>query len=100
MKYNQSIPPIHPGEILLEDYLRPLNISQNELSLKMRIPPQRISDIVNGKRSISPDTAIRLAKVIGTTAKFWLSLQMDYDLRVECMNNETKINREVEAMVV
>ncbi len=73
--------PVHPGEILLEEYLKPLGISQLKLALGMRVPPQRISEIVSGKRSITAETAIRLAKAIGTTPEFWLSLQNEYDLR-------------------
>ncbi len=74
--------PLHPGEVLLEEYLKPAGISRNALALKMRVPAQRIGEIVQGKRAISADTAIRLAKVIGTTPQFWLSLQMEYDLQI------------------
>jgi addiction module HigA family antidote len=72
--------PLHPGEVLLEEYLKPEGISQNALAVRMRVPAQRISEIVQGNRSITADTAIRLAKVIGTTPEFWLGLQMDFDL--------------------
>jgi addiction module antidote protein, HigA family len=75
-----DIQTLHPGEVLLEEYLKPLGISQNCLALSMRVPAQRINEIINGKRAITADTAIRLAKVIGMTPEFWLSLQMDYDL--------------------
>jgi len=74
--------PLHPGEVLLEEYLKPEGISQNALALRMRVPAQRISEIVQGNRSITADTAIRLAKVIGTTPEFWLGLQMDFDLEM------------------
>jgi antitoxin HigA-1 len=71
---------IHPGESLLEDYLKPLEISQNRLAVAMRVPPIRVSEIVNGRRAITPDTALRLAACLGTTPEFWLNLQSAYDL--------------------
>ena len=74
--------PLHPGEVLLEEYLKPKGVSRNALALSMRVPAQRIGEIVQGRRAISADTAIRLAKVIGTTPQFWLSLQMEYDLQI------------------
>ena len=70
MKRKQTFAPFHPGEVLLEEYLKPLGISQHKLALNMRVHAQRINEIVHGKRSITPETAIRLAKVIGTTLKF------------------------------
>ena len=92
--------PLHPGEVLLEEYLKPLNVSQNKLALHMRVPAQRISEIIKGKRAITADTAVRLAKVIGTTPEFWLSLQMDYDLQMTIRSEGERINREVEAISV
>ncbi len=92
--------PLHPGEVLLEEYLNPLGISQNKLALHMRVPAQRISEIIKGKRAITADTAVRLAKVIGTTPEFWLSLQMDYDLQMTIRCEGERINREVEAILV
>ena len=71
---------IHPGEFLREDFLLTLDISQNRLALAMGVPPIRVSEIVNGKRSITPDTAIRLAACLGTTAEYWLNLQSAFDL--------------------
>ncbi len=94
----QLLGPLHPGEVLFEEYLKPLDISQNRLALNMRVPAQRISEIINGKRAITADTAIRLAKVIGTTAEFWLSLQMDYDLQIVIRSEGERIDREVEAI--
>ena len=91
--------PLHPGEVLLEEYLNPLGISQNKLALHMRVPAQRISEIIKGKRAITADTAVRLAKVIGTTPEFWLSLQMDYDLQMTIRSEGERINREVEAIL-
>ena len=75
-----TFPPIHPGEILLEEFLKPLKISQNALSRDLDVPLQRINQIVLGKRSISVDTALRLAKYFGTTPELWLNLQSRYDL--------------------
>ncbi len=72
--------PLHPGEILLEEFLTPLKISQHQLALAMRVAQQKINDIVRGKRSITPDTALRLAAALGTTPEFWLGLQQEYDL--------------------
>ena len=91
--------PLHPGEVLLEEYLKPLNVSQNKLALHMRVPAQRISEIIKGKRAITADTAVRLAKVIGTTPEFWLSLQMDFDLQMTMRSEGDRINREVEAIL-
>jgi len=95
MKKRPSLGPLHPGEILAEEYLKPLRISQNKLALSMRVPAQRISEIVNGKRSITADTALRLAKVTGTTPKFWLSLQTDHDLQQAEMALGDQISQEV-----
>jgi addiction module HigA family antidote len=75
--------PIHPGEILLEEYLRPLGISQYRLAKDISVPPRRINEIVHGKRSISADTALRLARYFGKSERFWLNLQTHYDLEVE-----------------
>jgi addiction module HigA family antidote len=71
---------IHPGEILLEEFLIPMDISQNRLARAMQVPPRRINEIVHGKRSISADTALRLAKVLNTSPSFWMGLQADFDL--------------------
>lgn len=72
---------IHPGEILLEEFLKPLNLSQNALARAIGVPPRRINEIVLGKRSVTADTALRLAKVFGTSIQFWMGLQDEYDLR-------------------
>jgi antitoxin HigA-1 len=77
-----TFPPIHPGEILLEEFLKPLKISQNALSRDLDVPLQRINQIVLGKRAITVDTALRLAKYFGTTAELWLNLQARYDLEM------------------
>jgi antitoxin HigA-1 len=75
--------PIHPGEILLEEFLRPLGISQYRLAQAIGVPPRRINEIVHGKRSISPDTALRLSRAFGTSDRFWMNLQTRYDLDVQ-----------------
>lgn len=74
--------PIHPGEILREEFLIPMNISINRLARDIAVPPGRISEIVNGKRSVTADTALRLARFFGTSPDVWLGLQVEYDLRV------------------
>jgi len=75
--------PIHPGEILLEEFLGPLGVSQYRLAKDISVPPRRINEIVHGKRSITADTALRLARFFGTTERFWLNLQVRFDLEVE-----------------
>jgi len=76
----KDFPPLHPGEVLLEEFLKPLGISQNRLALNMHVAPQKINEIVRGKRSITADTALRLSIALGTTPDFWLGLQKDFDL--------------------
>ncbi len=77
------MPPIHPGEILMEEFLEPLELSQYRLAMDISVPPRRINEIVHGKRAISADTALRLARYFGTTDRFWLNLQAHYDLEVQ-----------------
>src|SRR3989304_433577 len=77
---NDKLAPVHPGEVLLEEFLKPMGISQNRLAIEISVPARRINEIVLRKRGISADTALRLAKYFGTSARFWLGLQMDYDL--------------------
>jgi len=76
----KSLPNIHPGEILLEEFLTPMGISQNRLARAMSVPPRRINEIVHGKRAVTADTALRLARALGTSEQFWMGLQADYDL--------------------
>ena len=78
----QKLPPVHPGEILLEEYLRPLGISQNKLGRDLNVPAQRINEIVRGQRTITVDTALRLARYFHTSPQFWLNLQARYDLEI------------------
>ncbi|MBD3852994.1 MAG: HigA family addiction module antidote protein [Acidobacteria bacterium] len=83
MMAKKLMDPIHPGEILMEEFLEPLGISQYRLAKDISVPPRRINEIVHGKRSITADTALRLARFFGTTDRFWLNLQVRYDLEVE-----------------
>jgi addiction module HigA family antidote len=76
----KDFPPLHPGEVLLEEFLKPLGISQNRLALNMHVAPQQINKIVRGKRGITADTALRLSIALSTSPEFWLGLQIDYDL--------------------
>lgn len=79
---NKRLEPIHPGEILLEEFMKPMAISINRLARDLDVPPGRISNIVNGKRAITADTALRLGKFFGISAELWVGLQADYDLRL------------------
>ena len=87
--------PLHPGEILSEEFLVPLGLSQNRLALDIRVPARRINEIVHGKRRITADTALRLAKYFNMSAHFWLGLQMDYDLDIAYDQLSEKLNAEV-----
>ena len=78
-----TIAPIHPGEVLMEEFLTPLEVTQNRLAVAIGVPPRRINEIVHGKRRVTADTALRLARYFGTTDRFWLNLQTRYDLEVE-----------------
>ena len=83
MMAKKMMDPIHPGEILMEEFLQPLAVSQYRLAKDISVPPRRINEIVHGKRSITADTALRLARFFGTTERFWLNLQVRFDLEVE-----------------
>jgi len=87
--------PVHPGEILMEEFLEPLGISQYRLSKDIGVVPRRINEIVHGKRAISPDTALRLARYFGMTETFWSNLQVHYDLEVERDRLGSRLEREV-----
>ena len=78
-----TITPIHPGEVLMGEFLEPLQVSQNRLAVAIGVPPRRINEIIHGKRRITADTALRLARYFGTTDRFWLNLQTRYDLETE-----------------
>lgn len=88
--------PLHPGEILFEEFLKPMGLSQNKLALDIHVPPRRINEIVLGKRRITADTALRLAKYFKMSPQFWLGLQMDYDLDVAEDNLNDRLDREVQ----
>jgi len=80
---NPPIDPIHPGEVLLEDFLLPLGVTQHHVAVSIGVPPRRINEIVHGKRRITADTSLRLARYFGTSDRFWLNLQSRFDLEVE-----------------
>src|SRR5215468_5812861 len=94
------LPPIHPGEILLEEFLKPMNISQYQLAKDVSVPPRRINEIVLGKRSISADTALRLSRYFRLSERFWLNLQSTYDLAVEKDRLEDRLETEVKVLAV
>jgi addiction module HigA family antidote len=91
----ERLAPVHPGEILWEEFMKPLKISQNRLGRELRVPPRRINEIIHGKRAVTADTALRLSRFFGTTAEFWLGLQADYDLDVARDKSAALIEREV-----
>ena len=91
-----AIPFPHPGETILEDYLKPLGMSVNRLAIELRVPATRMTEIVNGRRGISADTALRLARHFNTTPKFWLNLQSSYDLAAAARSSEVEIMRTVQ----
>ncbi len=83
METETVMPPVHPGEILLEEFLRPLEVSQYQLAKEISVPARRVNEIVHGQRRISADTALRLARYFGTSERFWMNLQTRYDLEIE-----------------
>ena len=95
MANKDRLPPIHPGEILREEFLSPLGMSANQLALALRVPATRINDIVNEKRGITADTALRLARYFGTTPDFWMKMQMSYDLALASREVTAKIEVEI-----
>jgi addiction module HigA family antidote len=95
MAKSDRLAPVHPGEVLLEDFLKPMELSQNRLALSIGVHPRRVNEIVLGKRGISADTALRFAKFFGTSAELWLGLQKDYELDVAMDELGDRIEREV-----
>ena len=91
----RKMTPVHPGTILMEEFLKPHGLSQYRLAKDLSVPPRRINEIVLGKRSISAETALRLARYFGTTAEFWLNLQARYDLEVELDRLGARLKKEV-----
>jgi len=94
-----KIPPIHPGEILLEEFLKPMGITQYRLSKDINVPPRRINEIVQGKRAISANTALRLSRYFKMSAQFWMNLQSHYDIEVEADKISNKLEKEVKVRV-
>ena len=91
----KKLNPIHPGEVLNEEFLKPMELSQNRLAIAVGVPARRINEIALGKRSITADTALRLSRYFGNSAQFWLGLQMDYDLDVAREKSGSSIDRAV-----
>lgn len=89
----KRLPNIHPGEILLEEFLGPLEISQNRLARAMGVSPRRVNEIVHRKRAVSADTAIRLARALGTSEQFWMGLQADYELEEAYLSAKNEIEK-------
>jgi addiction module HigA family antidote len=96
----KKLPPIHPGEILIEEFLKPMEISQYKLSKNISVPARRINEIVHGKRSITPDTALRLSRYFGLSERFWINLQARYDLETEKDKLDDRLNKEVHVYAV
>jgi len=94
----RKLPPVHPGEVLQEEFLKPLAISQYRLAKEISVAPRRINEIVQGKRAITADTALRLARYFGTSDRFWLNLQTRYDLEAERDRLGSRLEREVSVL--
>ena len=90
--------PIHPGEILREEFMIPLGLNAHALAMALRVPAPRINDIVRERRTVTADTALRLARYFGTSAEFWLGLQSDYDMKIALAENGARINQDVSPM--
>ena len=91
----KKLEPVHPGEVLLEEYLEPMELSQNALARGIGVPPRRINEIVHGTRRVTADTALRLSRFFGTSPEFWLGLQMDYELDTESDRLKGRLEKEV-----
>jgi addiction module HigA family antidote len=96
MNDHEFLTPIHPGEILFEEFLEPLGISQYRLAKDIGVPPRRINEIVHGKRAITPDTALRLSRFFGLSERFWINLQTRYDLEIEKDRLKDRLATEVQ----
>ena len=94
----RKLPAVHPGEVLLEEFLKPMDISQYQLAKDISVPPRRINEIVLGKRAVTADTALRLARYLGTSERFWLNLQARYDLEVQKDRLGRRLTREVRVL--
>ena len=95
MARSERLPPIHPGEILREDFMKPLGLSMNRLAIDIRVPVTRITEIVHERRGITPDTALRLGRYFNTSARFWMNAQSGYDLEVAQDELQRTIERDV-----
>jgi addiction module HigA family antidote len=95
MALKEKMPSVHPGEVLLEEFMQPLGLSQTRLGRDLGVSPRRINEVVHGKRSVTADTALRLSRYFGTSAEFWLGLQADYDLDTASDRLAERILREV-----
>lgn len=93
---SKKMPPLHPGEILLEEFLKPMNLSQNRLALDIRVPARRVNEIIQAKRRVTADTALRLSKYFDMSPHFWLGLQMDYDLDVAEDQLGERLDKEIQ----
>ena len=91
----KRLSPIHPGEVLLQEFLQPLGLTQYRLAKSLKVPPRRINEIIHGQRAVSADTALRLARFFGKSDRFWLNLQAAYDLDVERVRHSDRIRRDV-----
>ena len=100
MKMDEKLSPIHPGEILMEEFLKPMNISQYKLAKDISVPPRRINEIVHGVRAITPDTALRLSRYFGLSERFWINMQTRYDLEVEKDRLQDRLDKEVHVYAV
>lgn len=95
---SKHLPNIHPGEVLLEEFLKPLGLSQNRVAREIGVPPRRVNEIVLAKRAITPDTALRFARYFGNSERFWLGLQTDYDLEEARRVLRGRLEREVQPL--
>jgi addiction module HigA family antidote len=97
---DEKLAPIHPGEILMEEFLKPMNISQYKLAKDISVPPRRINEIVHGTRAITPDTALRLSRYFGLSERFWINMQTRYDLEIEKDRLQDRLDKEVHVYAV
>jgi addiction module HigA family antidote len=97
-KFRKLLPPVHPGEILREDFMAPLGLSMNKLALDLRVPVTRIAEVVHGRRGVTPDTALRLGRYFNTSARFWLNLQAAYDLEIAQDRLQRTVERDVQPL--
>lgn len=100
MSNETLLAPIHPGEILMEEFMKPMGISQYRLAKDISVPPRRINEIVHGKRAITPDTALRLSRYFGLSERFWVNLQARYDLEIEKDRLKGRLDNEVQVYAI